>query len=139
MKEKENSVNYNVELNNVTDYGLDESRLKEFTKGVLNKESAPQGSLSIAFLGKNKMKAVHEEYLDSREATNVLAFETGELGEILICPLVVEKEAENLDSNFSTHLRRMIVHGVLHLLGHTHQAEEEKQAMLARQEELLSG
>jgi probable rRNA maturation factor len=52
------------------------------------------------------------------------------LGDVVICPAYASRNNDDLDAE----LRLLIVHGVLHLLGHDHEDEAERAEMWARQE-----
>lgn len=81
--------------------------------------------------------------------TNVLAFPLGEpaaatqtgapvmLGDIALACETVAREAVEQGKPIADHLRHLVVHGVLHLLGFDHQHEAEAAAMEAREVEIL--
>jgi probable rRNA maturation factor len=56
--------------------------------------------------------------------------EGGLLGDVVICPAVAERQRTDL----AAELRLLLVHGILHLLGYDHDADEERGAMWERQE-----
>lgn len=81
--------------------------------------------------------------------TNVLAFPLGEpvpvppeaasvlLGDIALAFETIAREAVEQEKPLADHLRHLVVHGVLHLLGFDHQNEAEAAAMEAREVEIL--
>jgi probable rRNA maturation factor len=79
--------------------------------------------------------------------TNVLSFpaETealpGEprlLGDLALAFATCRREAEEQGKPLAAHLTHLVVHGTLHLLGHDHDADEEAEAMEARERSLLA-
>lgn len=98
------------------------------------------------------MADLNGRYRDTPGATDVLSFpgdddddddwpdleeQGGEayLGDIAICPVVAERNADEDGISLDLELRRLIVHGVLHLLGWDHEVDQGE--MRAREEEVL--
>jgi probable rRNA maturation factor len=48
------------------------------------------------------------------------------MGEIILCPSVIKKEAKNFDRTFPQFLGFLVIHGMLHLKGYDHGKEMEK-------------
>ena len=126
-----------VEFNNKTDCDLNLDNLKSLVEKAL-----PSGAkLSVAFLSPEEIKTLNEKYRDSNGPTDVLSFEgDGDfLGEVLVAPQVVETQADAHGLKFEDEIRRVLIHGVLHLLGYDHKKEEDKKEMREKEKELLSG
>ena len=74
-------------------------------------------------------------------ATNVLSFpyesEPVVMGDLVICPSVVAKEAAEQNKPPHAHWAHMVVHGVLHLLGHDHNEAGETRRMKALEKKIL--
>ena len=93
-------------------------------------------NLSLAFVDKKTSKTLNKKYRGKDYPTNVLSFpfelpegmpeqmraELGEgiIGDIAICAPVVEREAKDQGKTAEAHWAHMVIHGVLHLLGHDH-------------------
>jgi probable rRNA maturation factor len=60
------------------------------------------------------------------------------LGDIVICAPLVGKEAEAQNKSLQSHWAHLVIHGVLHLLGHDHQVEEEAAEMESLEVDLLA-
>ena len=60
------------------------------------------------------------------------------LGDIVICAPLVGEEAEAQHKSRQAHWAHLVIHGVLHLLGHDHQDEQEAAEMEAMEVELLA-
>ena len=84
-------------------------------------------------------------YRSKTQATNVLSFPadlppgtpSGLLGDLVICAQVVQQEAKLQDKCEEAHWAHIVIHGVLHLLGHDHQVPTDADAMEALEVELL--
>ncbi len=81
---------------------------------------------------------LNQDYRDKPSATNVLTFAYGaELddgplcGDIVLCAAVVEREAVEQEKTLQAHYAHLTVHGMLHLQGYDHVAENEAIAMEA--------
>ncbi len=94
------------------------------------------------------IRILNRDYRKKDKPTDVLSFIYGEgnpdvgdenfYGEIIICPAVAKKQAKLYNNDLNMELKRLLVHGFLHLLGYDHEisAEAEKE-MFKKQEELL--
>lgn len=75
------------------------------------------------------------DYRGKDYATNVLSFvyESSPvcMGDLVLCPVVVEKEAREQGKTMESHYAHMIVHGMLHLQGYDHESELDAVAMEA--------
>jgi probable rRNA maturation factor len=85
--------------------------------------------LSIAFADNATVAGLNRQWRSRDEPTNVLSFPAAShagrsgrfLGDILLAAGVVATEASAQGKKLSHHVSHLIVHGVLHLLGHDHQ------------------
>ena len=59
------------------------------------------------------------------------------LGDIVICPIVVETEAREQLKNLENHWAHMLVHGFFHLIGYNHMTESDSATMEALETECL--
>ena len=106
--------------------------------------------ISVRVVDEPEMQALNRDYRDQDKPTNVLSFPAGEveglpsevscmLGDIVVCATVVEREAAAQGKVTSDHWSHMLVHGVLHLLGHDHMTESEAEAMEGLERSILAG
>lgn len=102
--------------------------------------------LSIAFVGRDRMRALNRRWKDRDRVTDVLAFPlptpAGPLaGDIYICRWQAAREATTHRVALKEELARLVVHGVLHVLGREHPAgpERVRSAMWRRQERIVRG
>ncbi len=123
-----------IEINNRTEYDLEVEELKNLVADVYSGEK----DISIAFISPSKISILNKKYRDKEGPTDVLSF-PGDLflGEVLIAPQVVKKQAEESGIDFDDQLKRVLVHGVLHLLGYDHKNKKQKEEMRAKEEEFL--
>lgn len=80
--------------------------------------------LTLVFLQPSKAKKLNYEFRGKNYATDVLSFsgiESGELGELVLCPAVLHTQAQDHKLTYQEELGYMIIHGLLHLLGYEHE------------------
>jgi len=87
-------------------------------------------------------RALNSEYRGKDYATNVLSFpyETEPLlmGDLVLCPPVVAREAAEQGEPLAAHYAHLTVHGMLHLRGWDHENEGDAQAMEDKEREILA-
>lgn len=106
-----------VEIRNLTRTPVDERFFKITAQYILKKEKHSKDNLSIALLSLGKIRELNKRYLNKDRPTDVLAFpDKMELGEIVICPHFIK----NNSKNFKEELLRVLIHGILHVLGYRH-------------------
>lgn len=129
-----------VEINNLTKERVPEKRLKKLMEVVLRKENIKGENLSIVLVGPQRMRKLNKMYRRKNEATNVLAFPGGEeaLGEIVLCPFVIRKDALEYKISFKRAISWMFVHGLLHLLGYDHKTSNGEKKMTQKEQQYLS-
>ena len=114
-----------IEINNLTTNPVDEEFLKGIVKKVLEGENKEGAGLSIALVGQGRIRELNKKYRGKNRATDVLAFPGDGLGEIIICLREVKKNAKRYRSNSEKELARVLIHGILHLLGYDHEKSEQ--------------
>jgi probable rRNA maturation factor len=118
------------------------NRVIEKVLKVVSKETKVKGKkrISLAFITQAQIKKLNEMYRGKDAATDVLSFGLGEgdqLGEVLISYQQAKKQAEEMKHSTRTELQFLLVHGVLHLLGHDHEKPAESKKMFSVQERIL--
>ncbi|NKE08758.1 MULTISPECIES: rRNA maturation RNase YbeY [Kocuria] len=107
--------------------------------------------LSIAVVDEQEMARLHVEWMDLPGPTDVMSFPMdelrdgtpeqlteGTLGDIVLCPAVAARQAEAAGHSTEDEYFLLTVHGILHLLGHDHAQEDEREVMFALQRDLLT-
>lgn len=121
-----------IEINNLTAEKIEENWVKSIIRETLKLEGIKEEKeVSVAIIGAEEIKRINSEYREIESATDVLSFE-GEndfLGEIIVCP----EEVRSNGSVFEDELKRVFIHGTLHILGYDH--EKDQGEMIKKQEE----
>ncbi|OGZ23436.1 MAG: hypothetical protein A3A08_00275 [Candidatus Nealsonbacteria bacterium RIFCSPLOWO2_01_FULL_41_9] len=106
-----------IRVNNLTAKAINEDFLKRVAKIVLKGGKKPDMDLSIALVGQARIKELNKQYRGKNKATDVLSFKyDNNSGEVVICPQKTKM------------LPRVLVHGILHILGFTHPSASSGQA-----------
>ena len=118
---------------------VDADGLIELARTTLAGEGRVACELSVAFVTIDEMTDLHERFMGERGPTDVLSFPLDEvdedgvalLGDVVIAPDVA---ATNNPQDTAAEMRLLLVHGILHLLGHDHEGEDERREMWDIQE-----
>ena len=126
-------------LSDRQDVPVDHSSLTALARACLAGEGRPNVELSVSFVDEDEMTDLHVRYLRAEGPTDVLSFEQdgrdgGMLGDVVICPAYAARTAPVVGAGIDGELRLLLVHGILHLLGHDHDEEADRAAMWTRQE-----
>lgn len=119
---------------------VDVDDLRAVARSCLVGEGAEVSELSVSFVSDEEIAGLHERYMHEEGPTDVLSFpldgDAGDddvrlLGDVVIAPSVA---AGNRPDDPSSEMRLLLVHGILHLLGHDHMDDDDRAEMWARQE-----
>jgi probable rRNA maturation factor len=120
---------------------VDEPGLTSLAREVLAGEGLERSELSVSFVAADEIADLHARYMDEDGPTDVLSFPLDEndtdedgarlLGDVVIAP---EIAAGNNPDDPGSEMRLLLVHGILHLLGHDHEDEDRRATMWAIQE-----
>jgi len=127
-----------VLLSNRQDVEVDEDALAGLATTALRGEGVDAFELSVSLVDADEMADLRRTYLGEEGPTDVLSFALDDvdgdgvrvLGDVVICPAYAAASNDDLDQE----LRLLVVHGVLHLLGHDHEDGDERAEMWAKQE-----
>lgn len=99
--------------------------------------------VSVRFVDELESTAINSQYRGKDSASNVLSFpanvpdnmssllEFEPLGDIVLCPELVAKEANSQDKSLPSHWAHLLIHGLLHLLAYDHQSQDGAETMEA--------
>lgn len=136
-----------INLETALDLPFDIALLEQAACAALDHQSA-DGDLTIVLTDDEQLHLLNRDYLGVDAPTDVLSFpasetdpETGRryLGDILLSVSRAETQARAAGHPLEDEARLLVVHGVLHLLGHDHAEAEEKAKMWKAQGEVLEG
>jgi probable rRNA maturation factor len=121
-------------------------RVRDVVIATLKAERVRDALISVAFVGSDAMARLNKNFLSHDGPTDVISFglaRSGKgqpvIGDIYICPRVAERNAKSLRVTLKEELTRLIIHGMLHILGYDHPEGDgrAKSTMWKRQERIL--
>lgn len=123
--------------------GLALQTLCDLALEVLNEEGVAGGQLDLHLVDDDAMAQLNEEQMGYSGPTDVLSFplddpsDSGQepvlLGDVVLCPKVAMAQAVEHVGSANGELQLLVIHGVLHVLGHDHVEVEETQRMRNRE------
>jgi len=132
------------------DRDVDVDDLVALAGRVLAERRVPDDmEVALLLVDETTIAGLNQKHLGHEGPTDVLAFpidEPGEtppagpaiLGDVVLCPAVAQRQAEERSLPLQAELQMLTVHGLLHLLGMDHAEPEEEREMFALTEQLLA-
>ena len=132
--------------------GLDEQKIKVKAKRVLEDLGCHDKELSILFTDDEHMAELNQQDRDKEGATDVLSFPMMEnldgetapaffelvmLGDVVVSVDTALRDAEELEQSFERTVDRLLIHGILHLLGYDHEKSQVDAMCMTKEEERL--
>ncbi|WP_294429540.1 rRNA maturation RNase YbeY [uncultured Treponema sp.] len=133
---------------------LDDNKIGKFVIEILKKLEIDREEISILFCNDEAIQQLNRDYREIDAPTDILSFENGskysddegewlQAGDMAISLETLPKNAEYFGVSENEELKRLLIHGTLHLNGYDHGEEhiepgvEPKNEMLALQEKIL--
>jgi len=106
-------------------------------------QMAQGGTIVVLLTNDAAVRDLNDRFRHQDHATNVLSFPagahgSGHLGDIALAFGVCDEEARAQGKPLANHLRHLVIHGVLHLLGYDHQRDDEAARMESIERDLLA-
>jgi probable rRNA maturation factor len=115
---------------------------KQFLKKKIIGSQHKNLELTIVFLNPALAKKMNKQFRQRDYATDVLSFaamDDNALGELVLCPQVLQRQAKEHGLTYQQELGYMLLHGILHLLGYDHETgDEDAKIMFGIQDEVFA-
>ena len=104
-------------------------------------DSLPAGGVCIVLADDSLQRRLNREFRGRDKSTNVLSFDgaPGALGDVVLALETIAAEAEAQGKTLAAHVAHLVVHGVLHLMGHDHERPGQARRMERLEIEILAG
>ena len=129
--------------------------VSEYLGKVLDYLGLKNIEFSVSFVTEASMHDMNRDFRGIDDSTDILSFAAEDedpdgiafvsagrrkrvLGDMVICPDVLKRNAKTFEVSENEELRRLLIHGVLHLSGENHQTNDMSEPMLIKQEKILS-
>jgi probable rRNA maturation factor len=127
--------------------GVESKLLSKIAHRALEVLGLSKVELSIVLVSDAQIKRLNKLYRNKDKPTDVLSFPIGEkvedwliLGDIVISVDTAKRQAQELGYSLEEELKRLLVHGLVHLLGYDHElGREEEKKFFELEEFVLKG
>ena len=138
---------------------IDQKWLGRTAEAILSAARAETGELSVVLVADRRMRALNRRYRKKDRSTDVLAFPMNErrspapaasvaaksrlssvpmlLGDVVISMQTAKRQATEFGHGLRDEIERLLVHGILHLLGYDHERNARDAAAMARKERAI--
>lgn len=118
------------------------AKLKKWISEVIILHEKQVGNINFIFCDDEYLLDINKTYLAHDFYTDIITFDQSELpnkieGEIYISVERVKDNAQEINENFELELKRVIIHGILHLIGFKDKSAKEKKKMRALENKML--
>lgn len=138
----------NQQLINETDAEIDQRRIQKLITHIFQSEELPTETIiNIVFTDNATIHELNKKFLDRDRPTDVLSFnvhteylpsELQILGDVYISVEKAKNQAESYRVTFQDELERLVIHGILHLIGYEHDDSEQQKDMDSLTEQYLT-
>lgn len=121
-------------------YDID--KLKKIILYIFNEEKSKLDEISVIFVNRNKLSKLKKEYFNKDQYTDVMVFnlenENSPIeGEVYISIDDVRLNSKEYNVTFNKEFKRVLIHGILHLIGYNDDSEIAKQKMTKLEDKYL--
>jgi len=131
-----------IEFHYKAEFELEESeRHADWIERVVVSETFVCGEINFVFCTDEYLLELNQEYLNHDTLTDIITFDytDGNLisGDVFISVERVKDNAQSFETTLKNELKRVMAHGVLHLMGYKDKARKDKQVMRAKEDEKI--
>lgn len=115
---------------------------ERWIRDIIQRENKQLGFIDYIFCTDEYLLKINQDYLDHDTLTDIITFNYNEddsvNADIFISIDRVRENAKKHNQLFEDELDRVLIHGVLHLVGYNDKSEEEKEIMRKKEQECLT-
>ena len=117
--------------------------VESWLTGVIAREDHQLGDLNYIFCSDDFLLELNQKYLQHHQLTDILTFDQSDTplvvsGDIYVSIDRVQENAGNYEVPVEQELKRVMVHGILHLMGYNDKTPEQRAEMRKKEEAYLS-
>lgn len=118
-------------------------QIRKWIRKSIENEGFKLGELNFIFCSDGYLLQINQEYLKHDTYTDIITFDNSELSEIISGDIFISidriiENAEKFQINFDNELHRVMIHGILHLMGYPDKKREEKVIMTSKEDYYLT-
>ncbi|RUM59693.1 MAG: rRNA maturation RNase YbeY [Persephonella sp.] len=132
----------------IYDRDITKKFVKEITKKILEELNLDKVEVSITLTDNDKIRELNKNWRNKDKETDVLSFPINEkplryrytvLGDVIISIPFAKRQAEEIGYSYKEEILRLLIHGILHLLGYDHEKDEkEAEIMFSLQDRIFN-
>jgi probable rRNA maturation factor len=128
-----NNNNINVIFDDRS-YRVSGNEIADTVDYILKEEGRRGAKVNVIFVDDPVIRKLNNEYFGKDRVTDVISFNFDDelLGEVYVSLPQARRQAREIDLTIKEEIQRLVVHGILHLLGYDHEKDDGR--MLAKQE-----
>ncbi len=136
-----------IQFINIKEWGIEKKGFEKYIERLQKHIPDVDGILNVIFVNDDYIQSLNKSYRKKDAPTDVLSFgyldssdfkDTELIGEIYISVPIAKKQAKDYKHSLQDELNRLFVHGVLHIFGHDHEADEDYKKMSVVEEQVLN-
>lgn len=122
--------------------------LEDVIKFVLYKEGIKNYEIGVTLVDDDRILKLNRQYRKKNMPTDVLSFHLSDeedekgntfvVGDVVISVETARRQAYEYNHSFEREMVYLLVHGIYHILGYTHDDDENKEVMRIKEEEIMN-
>lgn len=119
----------------------EKERIKKWIEATINNEGKRGETINIILTSNSNIKSLNRKFLKRNYVTDIIAFNYNRdnviSGDLYLSLDTIKENAEKYKTKFSEEILRIIIHGILHLIGYNDENNEEKIVMREKENYFL--
>lgn len=118
-------------------------RLQALLQKIWAEHHQPAGEIEVNVVDEKTIRRLHEEFLGTAAATDIITFDLGlapdhtRIAALYLCAEVAARHAARYRVALATEMQRLMIHGILHLLGYDDRSAAQRRSMRRRENRIL--
>ena len=125
----------------ISKFPINNQNISNWVEQVVSLNNKIAGEVCFILCSDEYLLKINQQYLEHNYYTDVITFDYSESnvisGDIFISIDRVKENSDNYQSTFNIEILRIIIHGVLHLLGYNDKTDSDKTLMTSKEDECL--
>ena len=136
----------NIQFTNAGEWGIDEGIFKSVGDRLKKHLPKTNGTLDVVFVDDAEIHRLNKAYRHKDKPTDVLSFSyldrldpsaAPTLGEVFISVPTAKKQAPLYGNTLEDELKKLLMHGILHVFGYDHEVDADYKVMSALEKKIL--
>ncbi len=128
--------------NEYTQFSIDTSAVNKLVTQIIEMLSLKVATLSIVFVENQQIQQLHQQFFNDNSPTDIITFPLNDPGEPIEADLVISLEMAQENAKYygvtiEEEIKRLIIHGLLHLAGWKDESPDQQRAMRKKEDDLL--